>query len=37
MKVTVTSASGKLGAAIVKQLLKQLPKEQVISTTRNTE
>jgi uridine kinase len=37
MKVAGTSASGKPGAAIVKQLLKQLSKEQIVAIARNTE
>ncbi len=34
MKIAVTSASGKLGASIVKQLIKDIGKEQVIAIAR---
>ncbi len=37
MKVAVTAASGKLGAAIVKKLLEMLPAEQVVGCARNIE
>ena len=37
MKLAVTSASGKLGSSIVKQLLQQVPREQIIAIARNTE
>jgi NAD(P)H dehydrogenase (quinone) len=37
MKIPVTSASGKLGASIVNQLVKDLSTEQVIAIARNTE
>ena len=37
MKIAVTSASGKLGAAIVKQLLSQISKDQVIAIARSPE
>ena len=34
MKIAVTSASGQLGSAIVKQLIKEIGKDQVIGTAR---
>lgn len=34
MKIAVTAASGGLGSTIIKQLLKQMPKEQVIGLAR---
>ena len=37
MKVAVTAASGSLGRAIIKALLKQLPNDQVIGIARTTE
>ncbi len=37
MKIAVTSASGKLGARIVKQLVTDLSAEQVVAIARNTE
>lgn len=37
MKVAVTAASGNLGRAIVKSLLKQLPKDQIIGIARTVE
>lgn len=37
MKIAVTAASGSLGAAIIKQLLKLMPKEQLIGLARTPE
>lgn len=37
MKIAVTSASGKLGAAIVKQLIKEIGKENIIAIARTPE
>ena len=37
MRVAVTAASGSLGKAIIRQLLKQLPSEQVIGVARTVE
>jgi len=37
MKIAVTAASGNLGTAIVKQLLKQMPKERIIGLARTPE
>lgn len=34
MKIAVTSASGQLGSAIVKQLIEEIGKEQVIGIAR---
>jgi len=34
MKIAVTTASGGLGSAIIKQLLNQMPKEQVVGLAR---
>lgn len=34
MKIALTSASGKLGEAIVKQLIKEIGKENVIGIAR---
>lgn len=36
MKIAVTSASGKLGSAIVKQLIEEIGKENVIAVARTT-
>ena len=37
MKIAVTAASGGLGSAIIKQLLKQIPKEQIVGLARSLE
>ena len=37
MKIGVTAASGSLGNAIIKQLLKQIPKERIIGLARTPE
>jgi NAD(P)H dehydrogenase (quinone) len=37
MKIAVTAASGSLGSAIIKQLLKQMPKERIIGLARTPE
>ena len=37
MNIAVTAASGGLGSAIIKQLLKQLPKEQIVGLARSPE
>jgi NAD(P)H dehydrogenase (quinone) len=37
MRIAVTAASGSLGTAIIKQLLKQIPKEQIIGLARTPE
>lgn len=37
MKIAVTAASGSLGTAIIKQLLKQIPKERIIGLARSPE
>ena len=36
MKIAVTSASGKLGGAIIKALIQEIGKENVVGITRNT-
>ena len=37
MKIAITAASGNLGKAIVKQLLKELNKDQIIMIARSPE
>ncbi len=37
MKVAITSASGQLGAAIVKQLIKQVPNHNIVAIARSPE